>query len=107
VVGAVLTTILTVASLKILSTEFTVTLQDQLDEAFAQAESQAADPAAVEAVRELFVQLAETPALLIGVGLLFAMVLYVGFGALGGVIGGNIFKTKIIPPPQMPPMENR
>jgi hypothetical protein len=31
------------------------------------------------------------------IALIFALVIFVGFGALGGVIGGNIFKTKIIP----------
>ncbi|MBE0642966.1 MAG: hypothetical protein IH600_02705 [Bacteroidetes bacterium] len=105
-VGAPLATIFTMLGMGVFSSDFTLTLQDKLDEGFSQAEMQATDPAAVESVREMFMQLAANPALLFIVGLLFALIIYVGFGALGGVIGGNIFKTKIIPPQQMPPMEN-
>jgi hypothetical protein len=98
-VAAPLVTILQFFMLGFTSTDFSFQLQDQIDEAFSQAESQATDPAAVEAARELVMQLASTPFLLFLVGLLFSLIIFVGFGALGGVIGGNIFKTKIIPQP--------
>jgi hypothetical protein len=98
-VAAPLVTLLQFLMLGFTSTDFSFQLQDEIDRAFSQAESQATDPAAVEAARELVMQLASTPFLLFLVALLFSLVLFVGFGALGGVIGGNIFKTKIIPPP--------
>jgi pheromone shutdown protein TraB len=106
-VAAPVATIAQLLTLGIFSAESTINLQDKFDEAFSQAESQATDPAAVEAVREMFMGLAASPAMLFVVALLFALIIYVGFGALGGVIGGNIFKTKILPPQQMPPMENQ
>jgi hypothetical protein len=83
-----------------------VTFQDEVDQALSQAETQAADPAAIDMIREGFTTLAGTPVLLALLMLLAALVVFVGFGALGGVIGGNIFKTKVIPPQQMPPMQN-
>ena len=98
-VAAPLTTILQFLMLGITSGDFAFQLQDEIDRAFSKAESQATDPAAVEAAREVFMQLASTPILLLLVGLVFSLVIFVGFGALGGVIGGNIFKTKIIPQP--------
>lgn len=105
-VAAPVATVAQMLSLGIFSAESNMVLQESFDEAFSQAETQAADPAAVEAVRELFMTLAGNPALFFIIGLLIALIIYVGFGALGGVIGGNIFKTKIIPPQEMPPMEN-
>ncbi len=106
IVGGVLSVLLQMVTLGLFSPEFSVQMQDTFDKAFSDAEVQAADPAAVESVRELFMSLAANPLLLILVVLAFAVILYVGFGALGGVIGGNIFKTKIIPPQQMPPMQS-
>lgn len=104
IVGGVLTVLLQMVVLGVLSPDFSVNLQDEFDQAFSQAELQATDPAAVESLREMFTTLAANPLFLILVALVFAVILYVGFGALGGVIGGNIFKTKIVPPRQMPPM---
>jgi hypothetical protein len=69
----------------------------QLEEVFDQAEMQATDPVALESAREMLMQLAANPFMLFIIALIFALVIFVGFGALGGVIGGNIFKTKIIP----------
>ncbi len=106
IVGAVLTTIGQLFTLGLFSPEATMRLQDEFESAFSQAELQATDPAAIESLRELFMQLAANPFALFFITLLMALVIYVGFGAIGGVIGGNIFKTKIIPPQQMPPMEN-
>jgi pheromone shutdown protein TraB len=98
-VAAPLTTILQFLMLGLASADFSMEMQDQIDQAFAQAETQATDPAAVEAAREVVMQLASTPLLLFAVALIFSLIIFVGFGALGGVIGGNIFKTKIVPAP--------
>lgn len=98
-IAAPLTTLLQFLMLGFTSADFSLQLQDQIDEAFAQAATQSTDPAAVEAARELIMQLATTPILLFLVGLVFSLVIFVGFGALGGVIGGNIFKTKVITQP--------
>ncbi|PLX31869.1 MAG: hypothetical protein C0600_04490 [Ignavibacteria bacterium] len=99
VVGAFFTTILQFLMLSGGSVDLTT----QLENAFDEAEMQATDPAAVEAARELIMQIAAQPMMLFLIGLLFALVLYVGFGALGGLIGGNIFKTKVLP---QTPVEN-
>ncbi|MBN1447985.1 MAG: DUF4199 family protein [Bacteroidetes bacterium] len=106
VIGGIFTSILQFLILGFGSSDFTFQLEDQLDEAFSEAQMQATDPAAVEAARELIMQLAANPMVLFLIGLLFALVIYVGFGALGGVIGGNIFKTRIVPPPPQPPVAN-
>ncbi|MBR9977083.1 MAG: DUF4199 family protein [Bacteroidetes bacterium] len=106
IVGAVLSSFLQMITLGAFSSDFMFTIEDELDEVFAQAELQATDPAAVEAIREFVMQLASTPMLLFLLGLVVSLVLYVGFGALGGLIGGNIFKTKILPPGDLPPMQN-
>jgi hypothetical protein len=106
IVGAALTTFAQLFLLGVFSSDFSVQIQDELDEAFSQAELQATDPAAIEAVREMIMQLVASPIALFFAIFLFALIIFIGFGALGGVIGGNIFKTKIIPPQQMPPMEN-
>lgn len=99
IVGAFFTTILQFLMLGGGSADLTY----QIEEAFDQAEMQATDPVAMEQARELVMQLASQPMLLFVIALIVALVLFVGFGALGGVIGGNIFKTKIIP---QPPIEN-
>lgn len=106
IIGAVISTIIQVVSIGVLSPDFAVNFQDEFDQALSQAETQAADPAAIDMIREGFTTLAGTPILLALLMLLAAMVVFVGFGALGGVIGGNIFKTKVLPPQQMPPMQN-
>jgi hypothetical protein len=106
IVGAILSTIGQVFTLGLFSQEGSLQLQDQFEQAFSQAELQTTDPGAIESVREMFMQLAASPFALFFVALFAALFLYVGFGALGGVIGGNIFKTKIIPPQQIPPAEN-
>lgn len=98
-VGAVLTSALQSVILGFGSTDFTF----QIEQALEEAQMRAADPAAMEAAREVIMQLVTSPFMLFLVGLLFALVIYVGFGALGGVIGGNIFKTRVIPDP---PLEN-
>ena len=98
-VGAVMTSLLQSLILSFGSTDYTFQIEQALDEA----QNRATDPAAMEAAREFIMQLTGNPFLLFLVGLLFALVIYVGFGALGGVIGGNIFKTRVIP---APPPEN-
>lgn len=99
VVGAVLTSLLQSLIVGFGSTDFRFQVEQALDEA----QTRATDPAAMEAARDIIMQLAANPFLLFLIGLLFALVIYVGFGALGGVIGGNIFKTRVIP---APPPEN-
>ncbi len=105
-VAAPITTLAQMLTMGVFSADSATELQDTFDLAFSKAETQATDPAAVEAVREMFMSIAANPALLFVLSLVFALILYVGFGALGGVIGGNIFKTKIVPPQDLPPMQN-
>lgn len=102
-IGGVLTTIAEFLTLGFGSGDFKFQLEQTLDQAFTEAQSQATDPAAVDQAREIIMNLASNPAALFLIGLVFALVVFVGFGTLGGVIGGNIFKTRIIP---QPPMEN-
>ncbi|MCB2205336.1 hypothetical protein KQI65_11345 [bacterium] len=96
-IAAPLTTMLQFIMMGAASGDFAYQLQDEFEKAFSQAEMQATDPAAVEQVREVVMQLAATPFMLFLIGLVFSLIVFVGFGALGGLIGGNIFKTKIIP----------
>ncbi len=73
----------------------------QIEEAFDQASQQGSDPAVMDAVQQFVTSLLNSPLMLFAVILLISLVAFTGFGALGGVIGGNIFKTKIVdqPPP--------
>lgn len=105
-VGGGLSAVINVFTMGMLSADFAVNIQDEIERGFSQAEMQSADPAAVDAMREMIMGLAAQPFVLFLVILLFSLVIFTGFGALGGVIGGNIFKTKIVPPQQMPPMQN-
>ncbi|MFZ1730518.1 MAG: hypothetical protein WBQ23_15510 [Bacteroidota bacterium] len=106
IVGAVLSSVGQMITLGLFSAEATLKMQDEFEAAFSQAELQTTDPAAIESVRELLMQLAANPFAVFFIILFVSLLIYVGFGALGGVIGGNIFKTKIIHPAQMPPMQN-
>ena len=96
--AAVLTSVIIV-----LTTGTSEEMELQIEQAFDQAAQQGSDPAAIEAVQQFITQLLSSPMLLFVIILLFSLVIFTGFGALGGVIGGNIFKTKIIeqPPAQM------
>ena len=106
VIGGAMMTAVTVLTGGLLSEDFTVRLQDELDSAFAQAGSQAADPAAIDATQALFMQIAGNPVLLVLVVLFASLAIFTAFGALGGLIGGAIFKTSPLPPQTLPPMEN-
>ena len=106
VVGGAMWGVVTVLTSGMLSADFAITAQDELEEAFANASVQGADPAAVEAMMDLFMGVAASPAVLILVTFLFSIALFTAFGALGGVIGGAVFKTKLPPPQTLPPMAN-
>jgi hypothetical protein len=76
----------------------------QLDEVFRQMESQGQDPAAIEQARQFIEMLFGSPVMLFVIILVGSLLVFAGFGALGGVIGGNIFKTRYLQvPPQAPP----
>ncbi|MDX9760070.1 MAG: hypothetical protein RBU27_12995 [Bacteroidota bacterium] len=105
VIGGAMMTVVAVVTGGLLSDDFAVRLQDELDNAFAQAGSQTADPAAIEATEQLFMQIAGNPMLLVLVVLFTLLLLFTAFGTLGGLIGGAIFKTTP-PPPGAFPVEN-
>lgn len=106
VAGGALWAVVTILTSGMLAADFAMQVQDEIDEAFSQASVQGADPAAVEAMMEMFMAVASNPVVLILVTFLFSIALFTGFGALGGVIGGAIFKTKVPPPQTLPPMAN-
>ena len=89
----------------IFSANFQENIADSVDAAFDQAQTGAADAAQIEQAREVIVQLVANPMLLFFFLLIASVLLYTAFGALGGVIGGNIFKTKIVEE-EMPGGEN-
>lgn len=105
VVGGAMMTVVAVLTGGLLSEDFAVRLQDEMDAAFAQAGSQTADPAAIEATEQLFMQIAGNPLLLVLVVLFSLLLIFTAFGTLGGLIGGAIFKTTA-PPPGAFPMQN-
>ncbi len=96
-VGAGLTAIIQALQFGIMSGG-SVQFEEELDEALQQMESAGQDPAALEAAREFITQMVTNPMMFFLVILVASMVIFVGFGALGGVIGGNIFKTKTVAP---------
>ncbi len=80
-----------------------VTFDESFERAIRQMESTGQDPQAVEKVRQFVEQLASSPFLLFILVLFASLLLFAVFGTLGGVIGGNIFKTKTVP--EIPPAQ--
>jgi hypothetical protein len=102
-VASVIMSCISALQLGLFSGEFSTRFQQQLEETMLRGSG---DPQAMEQIQKFMDTLsglAETPVLLFLLLLIFSLLLYTGFGALGGVIGGNIFKTRIVQPPVTPP----
>lgn len=82
------------------SGDFAERLLPQLEEGLQKGN---ADPATTTEIMNLFTSLAEQPAVLFALILFISVLVFTAFGALGGVIGGNIFKTRVVVPPQNTP----
>ena len=91
-----------VISSGMLSSDFSYKMEQQITDALDNAELSGADPAAVQQAMDVILQLLQNPAVLFVIILVVSILLYTGFGALGGVIGGNIFKTKVVIEDQLP-----
>lgn len=104
IVGAVLAGVIAVLSMGMTSGSFMQEFETQF-ETMQQSPPPGSDPAQLEQARQFFSQFADSPGIVIMFIMVAIFVIFVGFGALGGVIGGNIFKTKIVqapPPASMP-----
>ncbi len=93
--GAVLTSVIETVTTGFSGAMQSEQMQQQIEQAFDQASQQGSDPAAIEAVQQFVTQLFSSPLMLFAVMLLASVFVFTAFGALGGVIGGNIFKTKV------------
>jgi hypothetical protein len=99
--AAVMTAVIETFSMGVLGAGLSEEMQDEIEDAFDQAITQGSDPAAVEAVQQFVMTMLASPLLLFAVILLSSLFIFAAFGALGGVIGGSIFKTKTVE--QAPP----
>jgi hypothetical protein len=97
IVGAVLNTLISGFELMLASGGIAQRIEAQF-ETMQNSPISGADPAQLEQAREFVTQLAQSPGLLVILVFVLFLVIFTGFGALGGVIGGNIFKTKTAPP---------
>ena len=99
VVGAVIYTLLVAA----LSGAFTggpsAELNQSLQEMVTQMESSGQDPQAVEEVGRIMTDLVNSPWTLAAAMLGFSLIGFTAFGAIGGAIGGKMFKSAGAPPP--------
>ena len=84
------------------SEDFAYTMEERITEAFENPQMSGADPVAMQEAMDVIMQLLQNPAVLFAIILAASLLIYAGFGALGGVIGGNIFKTKVVPEDRLP-----
>ena len=102
-VAAPLTAIIEAVSLGAFTSDFSSTFELQMHEAMQNMEMSGQDPATAEQVRQLLESFMTSPALVFASLFVLTLLVFVAFGALGGVIGGNIFKTRVTQvPPQRP-----
>jgi putative copper export protein len=99
-IGAVLTSVIETLTMGFSGELMTEQIESQLEQAFDQAAQQGSDPAAIEAVQQFITTMMTNPIMMFIVVLLGSLFVFTGFGALGGVIGGNIFKSKTPVQPQ-------
>jgi len=101
--AAGLTTVIMIFQLGLTSSTFQQEFSEEMDQAFEQMEVQGQDPATVEQIRQMMIELFDSPEILLALMLITFLIIFTGFGALGGVIGGNIFKTKYVEKPMTGP----
>ena len=93
VVGSVVYSLLSITAYSSISGEFNRDFEAALEEQRIQLEAMGQDPQAVEQASRLVMDIMGNPWLLFAVTLGFALIFFVGFGAIGGAIAGKIFKT--------------
>jgi hypothetical protein len=103
IVGAVVYTLLSITLFSGMSPGDAAEFDQALEESIAQMEAQGQDPAAVEQVSNMIKNVMESPMLLSVIILGFSLIIFIGFGAIGGAIGGKIFKSVPVEP-EIPPM---
>lgn len=96
-VGAVLNALITVLMLGASSAGMSVEFDQKFDEIIRQLEAQGQDPHVVSQIRDFFVQVADSALLLFFLILAASIFIFAVFGVLGGLIGGSIFRTRVIP----------
>ncbi|MBI5648766.1 MAG: DUF4199 domain-containing protein [Ignavibacteriae bacterium] len=102
-VAAPVTAILQTLQMGLFTSDFAMTYESQMEEAIRSMEVSGQDPATAEQVRQLMESLGSSPAFFFAMIFVFSLLVFAAFGALGGLIGGNIFKTRIVQvPPQTP-----
>jgi hypothetical protein len=98
-VGGVLMSIVELIQLGMLSPDFAQKFKQETDLALEEmAKAPNSSPELVTTMRDLFSTLSDTPALLSLIVFVVTLIVFTGFGALGGLIGGSIFKRKPVPP---------
>ena len=95
--GAVLNSMLSALLLGVSSHNMSAAFDEKFDEALRRMESTGQDVQAFNHVRDLVLQVAQSPILLFLIILAFSLLLFAAFGVLGGLIGGSIFKTRTVP----------
>ena len=103
-IAGVLYSIVAALSMGMFSSSFSENFNVQMEESFSQMENMGQDPAGMDQARQIIDTLTATPFLFFLIILVSSTILFTGFGALGGVIGGKIFKTTVTEfPTQTPP----
>ncbi len=103
--GGILTAVVQALELGAFSGSFSSQWEVQIREIMEQMEIQGQDPATTEQIRQFLETLMSSPGLFILLMFGASVVVFVVFGLLGGIIGGNFFKTRalvqnsITPPP--------
>jgi hypothetical protein len=96
-VAGVLMAVISALEIGLFSGDFATRMIPQMEDFLQKSK---ADPRDVQQLLEAMTQLASQPAVLFLAMLAVTIVLFTAFGALGGVIGGNIFRTRVVPPAQ-------
>ncbi len=102
-VGAVLTAIIQAMMIGVSTHGLPPEFDEGFDNAIRQMEGSGQDPQIVYQMKDFITQVATSPFLLFLLILIFSLFIFAAFGTLGGVIGGNIFKTRVVktsPPSQ-------
>ena len=103
-IAGALYSIVAALSLGMFSGGFSDSFERQMEESFSQMEKMGQNTANMEQARQFIDALTATPFLFFLIILVSSTILFTGFGALGGVIGGKIFKTPVAQfPTQLPP----
>ncbi len=92
IVGAVLYSLLELARIWAQAAVFNSEFRDALDQAMSQMESQGQDPAKVEQASKMIMSIMDSPLMLAAILFVSSLLMFTAFGAIGGAIGGKIFK---------------